>query len=405
MQDILLQEPYHFVPPHNGNLWVRVFYLILPWYLKKTWGLVRVDCRGLEHLKESLAVGRGVLLAPNHSRPCDPMLLGMLARAAKCHLFIMASAHLFYQGKFQRWLLPRLGAFSIYREGLDRAALDMAMTILEEGRRPLLLFAEGVVSRNNDRLGGLMEGLNTIVRGATKRRISSGKKTGIAVHPVAIRYFYHGNLRTAVEPVLSEIESRLTWLSTQNLPVEERLGKIGCALLCLKELEYFGATANGTILDRIENLVNAVLSPLEIEWFKVPQSGTVVSRVKKLRSVILPEVIKGELGNSEQERRWRQLKMLYVAQQMSFYPADYVTADSPPEHILETVERFEEDLTDTARIYSPMTAVIEVAPAMVVGEGDSEGDTAEHVKRVDIMPHIEGNLTRLIEALKAARPK
>ncbi|MFN8390573.1 MAG: 1-acyl-sn-glycerol-3-phosphate acyltransferase [Bdellovibrionota bacterium] len=399
MQDILLNKPYEFVPPKTGDFWCRVFDFLLPTYLRKTFGIQKVECRGVEHLRDSLKAGRGVLLTPNHCRPSDPMLLGMLARDAQCHLFIMASAHLFYQGRFQRWLLPNLGAFSIYREGLDRAALDMAMQILQEGRRPLVLFPEGVVSRANDRLGSLMDGISTIVRGAAKRRLAANQQSGIAVHPVAIRYFYHGNVADAVAPVLTEIEQRLTWLKTDHLTLKERLEKIGRALLCLKEVELFDAPQQGSIPERIERLVDASLAPLEVEWLKGKQTGGVVARVKKLRAAILPDVIKGELDEKERERRWRQLTLLYYTQAISFYPPDYVTDDSPPEHILETVERFEEDLTDVARVYSPMSAVIEVAPPLVVGTSPDEPK-----KGTDIMPYVDTHLRRMMEELKDRRP-
>jgi hypothetical protein len=44
------------------------------------------------------------MLAPNHCRPCDPMVLGLLAEEARAHLYIMASWHLFMQNRFQAWL-------------------------------------------------------------------------------------------------------------------------------------------------------------------------------------------------------------------------------------------------------------------------------------------------------------
>ena len=52
--------------------------------------------------------------------------------------------------------------------------------------------------------------------------------------------------------------------------------------------------------------------------------------------------------------RWlRQLADLYLAQQLHCYSGDYL-ADAPtPERLLETVERYEEDLTDTARPHPP----------------------------------------------------
>ena len=106
-------------------------------------GIESVECRGTEHLQHSLAAGHGILLTANHCRPCDPMTLGMLSLRVRQPFFVMASWHLFMQSRLQTWLLPRIGAFSVYREGLDREALKTAIGILSDAVRPLVLFPEG----------------------------------------------------------------------------------------------------------------------------------------------------------------------------------------------------------------------------------------------------------------------
>ena len=63
-----------------------------------------------------------------------------------------------------------MGAFSVYREGVDRQAINTAVDILVEGKRPLVIFAEGAISRHNDELMPLMDGTAFIARTAAKRR-------------------------------------------------------------------------------------------------------------------------------------------------------------------------------------------------------------------------------------------
>ena len=74
-----------------------------------------------------------------------------------------------------------------------------------------------------------------------------------------------------------------------------------------------------------------------------------------------------DITDDERDRRWRQLADLYLAQQLWFYPAEYVAEDSPAERILETVERFEEDLTDTTQIHAQLKAIVQVGDAIEVG--------------------------------------
>jgi len=70
----------------------------------------------------------------------------------------------------QAWLLRRIGAFSVYREGLDRTALKTAIELLVEARRPLVIFPDGIITRSNDRLGAFYEGPAFIAHSAAKQR-------------------------------------------------------------------------------------------------------------------------------------------------------------------------------------------------------------------------------------------
>jgi hypothetical protein len=188
-----------------------------------------------------------------------------------------------------------------------------------------------------------------------------------------MRYFFDGDVRAAVEPVLRDIEHRLSWQSHAHLPLEERIAKIGSALLALKEMEYFGAAQPGTPEERLEKLIDRILVPLETEWVKGRREKEVVARVKLLRTAIVPEMAAGTLPEQELQRRWRQLADVYLAQQLSLYPPGYLAANPTPERLLETVERFEEDLTDTTRVHTPIRAVIEVGEAIEVSPERTRG--------------------------------
>ncbi|HEY5997824.1 MAG TPA: 1-acyl-sn-glycerol-3-phosphate acyltransferase, partial [bacterium] len=378
MQGVVVAEPYRFVPPAGGTLVPRLIALWLPGYLRRSHGVVAVRCRGVERLRASLAAGHGIMLAPNHCRPCDPMVLGLLAREAGCLLHIMASWHLFKQGRLQTWLLRHAGVFSVYREGMDRESLACAVRILAGARRPLVLFPEGAITRHNDLLNHLMEGTAFIARTAAKQRAAAGAAAGVVVHPVAIRYVLESDLEAAVAPVLTTIERRLSWRPQESLPLIERVLKTGGAMLALKEIEHLGAPQAGEIGERVARLVDGLLEPLEAEWAKGKRERDVVGRVKLLRAAILPDLVGGELAAAERDRRWRQLEDCALAQALSFYRAGYFTPAPTPERVLETVERFEEDTTGTAPPpHALLRAVVDVGEALPVAaarERGPEGD-------------------------------
>lgn len=350
-----------------------MFRPLLPYYLRRFHGVTRVECRHVERLRASLEAGHGVMLTPNHCRPPDPMVLGVLSYEIGRPLHVMASWHLFMQNALQTFMLPRLGVMSIYREGTDREALKCAMQLTAEARRPLVIFPEGVISRHNDKLNNLMEGTALMARGAAKQRAALTPPGKVVVHPVAIRYFFEGDIRAAVDPVLGNIEHRLSWHSHASLPLEERIAKIGGALLALKEIEYFGAAQNGPLAERVPRLIDRLLTPLEAEWLKGRGEKEIVQRVKLLRIAIVPEMVNGGLSESELNRRWQQLAEIYLAQQLGFYPVGYWSENPTPERLLEAVEKFEEDLTDATRVHTPIRVLVEVGEAIEVSPERARG--------------------------------
>jgi 1-acyl-sn-glycerol-3-phosphate acyltransferase len=366
MQPVVLEAPYVPVLPHRGRLWPALLSLYVPRLLRKSYGVTKVECRHAERLRASLAAGHGVVLAPNHCRDEDPLVLGALSKAAGAPFFTIASWHVFKLNRLNAFLLPRAGAFSIYREGTDRGAINTAVGILENAERPLVIFPEGHISRTNDRLGTLMEGVTLIARTAAKKRAKLPVPGKVVAHPIAIRYVFQGDAEEAATKVLDEIEARLTWPPRRGAPIRDRIKKIGEALLTLKELEYFDRPQTGDIGLRLQSLINAVLNPREDEWAGGKHDGSVNARVKRLRTAILPDLIKGELPESERARRWQHLADAYLAQQLFHYPPDYLSGDVPPHRLIETVERFEEDLTDKVRVHGEITATITVGEPIEV---------------------------------------
>lgn len=391
MQNVVIAKPYRFVPPRRGTFWWHACRFLLPGYLRRSAGIVDVECRGVEKLHASLAAGHGIVLAPNHCRPCDPLVLGALSHAVDRPFHIVASWHVFMQNRLQRFLLPRLGVFSIYREGSDREALKTAMQLIAEARRPLVIFPEGVISRHNDRLNHLMEGTALMARGAARQRAALNPPGRVVVHPVAIRYRFDGDVDAAIRPVLRDIEHRLTWRPQDELPLKARIARIGGALLALKEIEYFGAAQPGEIDERLQRLIDRILVPLENEWVKGRRESEIVGRVKLLRIAIVPEMAAGTLDEAETQRRWRHLADVYLAQQLSCYPPDYLAADPTPERFLETVERFEEDLTDRARVHAPMRASVEVGDPL-----DVAPDRARGAEGDPLMAALRGQLEAML---------
>ena len=94
----------------------------------------RVEGQGTEHIPAEGAV----LIVANHSSVLDPPIVGGMCPR---QLTFLAKAELFRVPGFG-WLIRRLGAQPLRREGADPSALRIAQRVLAEGKA-LLVFPEG----------------------------------------------------------------------------------------------------------------------------------------------------------------------------------------------------------------------------------------------------------------------
>jgi 1-acyl-sn-glycerol-3-phosphate acyltransferase len=370
MQKVVIDKPYQFVPPHRGRFWPALFRPFMRPYLSKAWGVTKVDFVGVEALRSAIRDRASVVLVPNHCRPSDPTVVGLLGFEAGTPNYTMASWHLFMGDRLTAWILRRIGGFSVYREGLDRTALKAAIDLVAEAKRPLVIFAEGIITRGNDRLAAFNDGPAFIARSAAKQRAKTEPGARTVLVPVALQYRFLGRLEESVAPVIDRIETRLTWEPRRELPLIDRLQRAGNALLGLKELELAGEVRPGGLNERLSRLIDDILMPLEAEWKIKKRDSDVPGRVRSLRAAILPDLVDGAISDAERERRWRQLARLYLAQQLSLYPAGYLAGTPSVERVLETVERLEEDLTDVATVHRPLAVTVKVGEPIEVGTKD-----------------------------------
>src|SRR3954468_13252617 len=109
MQAVVVDKPYVPVTPYRSTFWASLIVKLAPWYLKRRYGVTQVEVVHGERLKASIDSGCGVLITPNHSRDEDPLVLGTLSSQVGKPFYLMASWHLFVQGKVMPFLLRRAG--------------------------------------------------------------------------------------------------------------------------------------------------------------------------------------------------------------------------------------------------------------------------------------------------------
>ncbi len=368
MQEVVFDEPYKFVPPYRGRFWSWAVGRYLPRLLRKRFGITGWKCHGLDHLRGSLDSGHGIILCPNHTRLSDPLMSGAITTETPCHAFAMASWHVFKQNWLAAFVCHRVGGFSVYREGLDRKALDTAIGIVATAERPLIIFPEGGISAANDRLMSLMEGTSFVARAAAKKRARSQPESRVVIHPVAFRYQHRADPEERLSPVVARLEQHLFWQTQEQLPLIDRIERIRRALQSTREVQWLGHAKAGDVEQRIVDLVNQILQTYEAEWLGQTRAGDVIARVKDLRTVILADMVTNKVDSTEKKRRWRQLTDLYYAQSMSLHPKGYLDPNIDKSRLnhrlFETVERLEEELTDSVTLYHDLHVDIRIGEAI-----------------------------------------
>ena len=388
MHKIISDRPYHFFPPYHGNIWPRFLRSFSAIRLKRKFGISKVEFEGLEKLKAHIGSKHGIVIAPNHSHPADPFVIVDVLKNIDTSPYIMASWHLFLRSKITAFLLRRGGVFSVYREGIDRKALSAAIDILISGDRPLVIFPEGVISRHNEILNPIQEGIEFIAKNALKKKVKLDENAKVLIFPVTIKYVFQGDLIQSTSKILKDIEKRLSWREQSHLEIKDRIMKIGDALLSLKEVEYLGEAQKGSLAERTSTLANFILTPIEEEWLKEKPSNGIVARVKKLRIAILPGLVEGDLSESEIKRRWRLLEDLYFAQVLHCFPPNYVKDSPTVDRMLETIEKFEEALSDKTTIHRSRKAVIKFSDPIELTPSNAD---PERVKKL-LAENISNNL-------------
>jgi hypothetical protein len=130
--------------------------------------------------------------------------------------------------------------------------------------------------------------------------------------------------------------------------------------------------------------------------YKLAKPGDdVMERIKKIRTVIVGELIEGKLSKPDVDRRWRHLADCYFAQQLGCYPINYLAGTPTVERLLETVERYDEDLTDTATVHRPLRCVGEIGDPIEVSPDRQRGADDPAMKA------LEDSLSTMLKRLEA----
>jgi hypothetical protein len=337
-------QPYRDFPPKDIAAWRW----LLGWYnrerfLPRAKRITELAVHGADTLRQSRGPGDRLVLMPNHPTHADAAVVLEACRRAGLTTQMMAAYDVFLRSKLDAFVMRRLGAFSVDREGSDARAMKTAMGVLEKGKHALVVFPEGNVYLEADRVTPFSDGAAFLALRAARQLKEQGRR--VLVVPVSIKATHVTDCRPLVAERLRALAKTAEVELANGCTPIEAMRQIGVALLHrnLKmrgldtpeadELSELIGHAGGVVMDRLETKLAVRPKP----------GATLQERVRKARQVIHEvRTDPQRVADHAAAATWADEAML--ALRLASYSDRYAASRPTLDRVEETSEKLAEDL-------------------------------------------------------------
>jgi len=369
--------PYRFTPPAPRASIAWALRQFNRWrYLPRTQRIASVEVEGFAALREARRAGDAVLLLPNHPTHADAAILIEALRQTGLRTRLMAAYDVFLRSRVDAWVMRKLGAFSVDREGSDQAAMKEALRTLTELSKPgrggwaLTIFPEGNVYLEGDRVTPFNDGAAFLALRAAKALMQAGR-TVWAV-PVSIKATHTTDVRDALGRRLASLASEVGVEAEAEAlgggAIHRALRSVGESAL-RRNLKQRGLDQPqaADLKGLIDAAASAVLTDLERKLELTPKPGrTAIDRAREARRLI-HEVRTDPTRSVDHAaaRVWADQAML--AFRIASYSGDYVAEKPTVDRVSETIAKLDEDLHGRwPRPWAERAAIVRFGEAMDV---------------------------------------
>src|SRR6185436_8764449 len=202
----------------------------------------------------------------------EPHIVMHLSKLTDDIYNFVAAIEVFEQAPINRWLMPRLGVYSIVRGAVDRQSFAKTRELLAAGKRWLVIFPEGHSIGQNSTLAPFQEGVVQLAFKAYEDARAAGAGAHLYCIPIAIKYIYLTDMHDEIDRSLDRLAEALSISKTATSASRyARLRQIAEAVLIANEKAHQVKPdpASG-MNDRIQNLKVLVASKIERQLGIVP---------------------------------------------------------------------------------------------------------------------------------------
>ena len=395
--------PYRYFPPKNSWLlsrWILRHNRLV--HLKRTQKMVSVDFHHAQRVFADRTEGDRFLFLVNHPTHADAAIFFETLRQLRMRCQMMAAYDVFLRSRLTRFVMQRMGAFSVDRDGSDRRPMQQALDTLVKGDYPLVIFPEGNVYLTNDRVTPLMDGAAFMAVKAQEALDKAGDGGRVRIVPVGIKASHATDARDAVSKRLAALAKPL------GLEVDLRADPSGALLAVgraglVRSLEQRGLPmpavegSNGVeqLAAMAEAAADAVLDRLEPKLGIASKADSPASQ----RIVAARRAIHAVRSDPQREMdhaaaaTWADEAML--ALRLASYTVGYAHEKPTLDRVSETVEKIEEDLLNRMpRPMAPRKAMVCFGKPI-----DVSAWTARKLKKRDLLASLTSEAESAIQGL------
>lgn len=360
-----------FRPPKDSGLIIglaRTFKpLILSLRMQDAEVVVLGD--GIERLKQ--LKGKHCMICPNHSHRHDPEVMFMLSCQAGEEFNFIAAREVFdWNRGMNGWFLQHMGVYSVVRGAVDRESFKMTKHLLVEGKKKLVLFPEGEISRQNDVLLPLESGAAQLSFMALDELHKKTPDEALYILPVALKYTYKIDLTPVLSELMTKIEEKLG-IKNAEKSLYKRVRTASEKVLVTLEDEYdLKPAADAELNTRITALKTHILKTMaEVLHVKLPETGSNLDWVRVLRNTLDDYIYSEEENRSAYEKKIHdekagKIKSFYAdLDRVVRFVAIYDGYLSPPitqERLVNVIELIETEVFGEAKIKGPRKILVTV---------------------------------------------
>lgn len=408
-----------FRPPLDTPLLIRSVKLVFPIFMKVA--LCDTQVAPMPGAIERFKKWRGqrALVCPNHANRHDPMTVFGFSRLVGEDFNFIAAREVFdWDHGRNGWLLQHLGCYSVVRGAPDRESFKTTKRLICEGKKKLVLFPEGEISRQNDTLMPLESGAAQLTFWALdelSKQFKDGEMPDCVVIPLALKYTFTTDIKPALSACLSELETQVG-VTKKSDSLYQRLRNLAEKLLETLEHEYgLKANAETPFSERIgilrQFILDNVARQLNVE---IPKNGKQLESVRVLRNTMDDFVYADEHEASEYQRKIHDeksavLRGLYkdldrVVNFIAIYDG-YVKENFSQERFSDVLDRLE---TEVLRVREPSfrgprKVLVDVGEPVNMKQlyRDYKSDKRATIQKVT--DQIFGEISRMLNQMEASR--